>query len=244
MPSIATARLEQHMPTNKNLRRPDFISRKRSITTLNPQKLVRSDFVDFSGHIQPVIYPQRLPRSVVNFHFINSKGIPFPPNTRGFLYYHSPPGAPFAGQIRFRLVEDGDPSKFAQSSDLMGPLGVPWHIHVTWLGSKSTYKSICTQLLSENLATWSILNKYKNENPPRARTPVVHSVGQPFSMSFSSDQHLRVSKKQNMGVVTLRNLFTDYRDSNSHLLPYRGNIHLSVPRLYIHTHALCWVSYL
>ncbi|KAF5312581.1 hypothetical protein D9619_002463 [Psilocybe cf. subviscida] len=54
---------------------------------------------------------------------------PFPPNSRGVLYYHQAPGSPTESQIRFRLCDTvGD---FQQGTDLLLPNGSPWSISFT-----------------------------------------------------------------------------------------------------------------
>jgi hypothetical protein len=45
-------------------------------------------------------------------------------NTRGFLYYHTPPKAPpLAGEVRFRLANDLD--KFHDGEDLLAENKAP-----------------------------------------------------------------------------------------------------------------------
>ncbi|PIL25519.1 hypothetical protein GSI_12420 [Ganoderma sinense ZZ0214-1] len=56
----------------------------------------------------------------------------YPPNTRGFLYYHvSPNGSPLSGELRFRLTSSHDPAGFAIGSDFSLSAVCPGRIHFT-----------------------------------------------------------------------------------------------------------------
>ncbi|KAF8347421.1 hypothetical protein F5887DRAFT_955743 [Amanita rubescens] len=70
----------------------------RFISTLCPKRFNR-DCIDISGLWSPTIaLPYGTARAYHQKH-------PFPPNTRGFLYYHTPPKAPpFVGEICFRCA--------------------------------------------------------------------------------------------------------------------------------------------
>ncbi|KZP07555.1 hypothetical protein FIBSPDRAFT_875388 [Athelia psychrophila] len=60
--------------------------------------------------------------------------LPFPPNTRGFLHYHTPASMPAtAGEIRFRVTRGADPEDFHTGSDLLGPDGLPWSLPLIML---------------------------------------------------------------------------------------------------------------
>ncbi|KAJ6538297.1 hypothetical protein B0H10DRAFT_2245818 [Mycena sp. CBHHK59/15] len=102
---------------------PTYSTLSKELGTLH--KLKSSDFVDLSGgrklqvHFGATDKPLRL-----SYEF-GTTAVPFPPNARGFLYYHvpAPPAPPMAGGIRLRIDSDS-----ARGRDLLLPSGVPWQI--------------------------------------------------------------------------------------------------------------------
>ena len=51
----------------------------------------------------------------------------YPPDTKAFLYYTTPPGRPrIAGELRLRVIPGDDPASFASGSDLLRKNGQPW----------------------------------------------------------------------------------------------------------------------
>ncbi|KAJ7494870.1 hypothetical protein B0H11DRAFT_1609056, partial [Mycena galericulata] len=59
---------------------------------------------------------------------------PFPPGTRGFLYYHHGT-TPLGGGLRFRVTPDAfrspsPKSAFASGHDLLAPTGLPWGLRL------------------------------------------------------------------------------------------------------------------
>jgi len=53
--------------------------------------------------------------------------IPYPPDTKAFLYYSMSPEKPrIAGNLRFRVTSSDDPSSFESGSDLLLVDGQPW----------------------------------------------------------------------------------------------------------------------
>ncbi|KAF8886206.1 hypothetical protein BD779DRAFT_637205 [Infundibulicybe gibba] len=101
--------------------------RAPTVSSLNPQRLLPSDFLDLSGKswqsIRTASTPPH-PLQVAPLRYVSRRSPdigylvhdPFPPGTHGFLYYHSPPNlAPTAGEIRFRITHTNDPSSFRQA---------------------------------------------------------------------------------------------------------------------------------
>ena len=57
----------------------------------------------------------------------SNANMPFPPDTKAFLYYSTPPGKPrIAGELRFRVTSSDDPASFESVSDLMKKNGETW----------------------------------------------------------------------------------------------------------------------
>ncbi len=98
----------------------------RVISTLCPKRLQPSDYIDLSGMVKPSI---TLPSGKMHLCGPNHDStVPFPPNTRGFLYYHNPPKAPpFVGELRFRCansLEDFPNGKDLLSTDKFNPWSI------------------------------------------------------------------------------------------------------------------------
>ncbi|KAF6755446.1 hypothetical protein DFP72DRAFT_341279 [Ephemerocybe angulata] len=133
---------------------------KRIVSNLDPSCLKMSDIVDLSGAGQPSVRCGGGPATQLHYHYVRgSHYTPFPPNSRGFLYYHSRPGLPpGAGEIRFRVVDSGlavshsAPGLFANGRDLLEHSGYkPWHIHMLQLYTTRNYDPIRQLLLFQGL---------------------------------------------------------------------------------------------
>ncbi|KAI0041128.1 hypothetical protein FA95DRAFT_769456 [Auriscalpium vulgare] len=113
------------------------LSRRFDIQTLDPSKLIPSDFVDLSR--RKVTYTARLADNrrpicgVQALYYAYSKGesARFPTDTRGFLYFHAP-----SREVRFRLASS-DPRQFAEGTDLALPSGEPWCFRRTVLAKQA-----------------------------------------------------------------------------------------------------------
>ncbi|TBU54995.1 hypothetical protein BD310DRAFT_951062 [Dichomitus squalens] len=138
----------------------------RIVRTLDPTKLTPSDYVDFSEKFIPRVnivtqsshpedatnlLPQRLSAGVIATGFRDRR---FPPNTAGFLYYHTPPySPPLAGEVRFRVTPSPDPASFTQGYDLLMDYGVRWNIPLLYMTDKKEYTGLHTLLLQDGLVT-------------------------------------------------------------------------------------------
>ncbi|KAF6759433.1 hypothetical protein DFP72DRAFT_1166878 [Ephemerocybe angulata] len=126
----------------------------RVVTNLDPGCLKTSDIVDLHGPLQP-----RVTVGAATSTFEYFCDTPFPPGSRGFLYYHSRQGqAACAGDIRFRVIVDvGSPSAlpadlFSSGRDLLNHTGYrPWRIHMTQLYTVQRYDAIRRLLQSQGL---------------------------------------------------------------------------------------------
>ncbi|PIL27880.1 hypothetical protein GSI_10002 [Ganoderma sinense ZZ0214-1] len=129
---------------------------QRKIHTLDPSKLVKEDYVDFSrkscGTVGIILQPSWLANSPIpppprNAQF---RGNPwgskrFPNGTHGFIYYHVPPySSPLAGELRFRITSSCDPASFASGSDLLTERSMPWRYPL--------YKIVCRPYCSDFVA--------------------------------------------------------------------------------------------
>ncbi|KAF5341637.1 hypothetical protein D9611_001951 [Ephemerocybe angulata] len=130
--------------------------RKRTVNNLDPKRLNIRDIVDLNGPRQPGV---SFGAAGIMLDYFCTK-TPFPPNSRGFFYYHSRPGLPAgAGEIRFRGVDSlsaycqsSADELFANGRDILDNTGhKPWRMHMLQLYSAGRYDPIRRLLLSQGL---------------------------------------------------------------------------------------------
>ncbi|KAJ7278220.1 hypothetical protein C8J57DRAFT_1306221 [Mycena rebaudengoi] len=146
----------------------------RTASTLKPRLLRARDFLDLSqtNHRGSTV-------------FFNAGGvqlryrgrIPFPPHSRGFLYYHSDPTlSPLAGSVRLRTTTSDAPSSFPQGQDLLSPTGM-------------------SQLLNDRLVTPDQLSRCHTLFANRIRVHaelILFGLSQPFPVNFSTTLYLTI----------------------------------------------------
>jgi len=161
----------------------------RLISTLCPKRLRPSDYIDISGLSKPII---TLPYGTTSLRgFNNNNIVPFPPNTRGFLYYHTPPRAPpFVSELRFRCansLQDFPNGKDLLSTDKFNP----WSISLCALANGTTYP-LRGQLMLDGLVsqttldTWVTKKALYKSHHIGSRRPVLYYFCQPFLFRFDS----------------------------------------------------------
>ena len=166
---------------------------QRIISTLSPKRLQPSDRIDLSGVALPTI-ALSCGATILRGHKHDDK-VPFPPNTHGFLYYHTPPKAPpFIGELRFRCansLEDFPNGKDLLSTDKF----TPWSIPLCALANKTTYLSLREQLILDDLVsqttldTWVTTKALDELQRFGAKRPVLYHFRQPFLFRFDK-RHL------------------------------------------------------
>ncbi|KAF8347386.1 hypothetical protein F5887DRAFT_1172479 [Amanita rubescens] len=199
----------------------------RLISTLCPKRLQPSDFIDISGLSAPSI---TLPCGKATIQGYNIKDLAFPPNTRGFFYYHTPPKAPpFVGELRFRCTNSLE--DFPNGKDLLSINKFnPWSISLYALTHQIPYLSLREQLILDDLAsqttldTWfttKALCKVSHFEPKR---PVLYYFRQPFFFRFDSRKlAFYTATKDQLGFCKASNLIGDYRAHSSGVYPYGGS---------------------
>ncbi|KAF5342649.1 hypothetical protein D9611_002025 [Ephemerocybe angulata] len=147
-PMSSSAHQHDVLPTHRQ---------KRIVHNLDPNHLRMSDIVDLNGPLLPTVKFGATLRASQQLDYFCTK-TPFPPNSRGFLYYHSRPGLPpGAGEIRFRVVDSRSASHsaadlFANGRDLLDHTGHrPWRIHMLQLYAARDYDPVRRLLLSNGL---------------------------------------------------------------------------------------------
>ncbi|KAF5342200.1 hypothetical protein D9611_001986 [Ephemerocybe angulata] len=134
---------------------------KRTVKNLDPKRLHISDIIDLNGPVLPTVKFGATLRASQQLDYLWKT--PFPPNSRGFLYYHSRPDLPpAAGEIRFRVVDSRSASHsaadlFANGRDLLDHTGgKPWRIHMLQLYATQKYAPFRQLLRTQGLldAAW------------------------------------------------------------------------------------------
>ncbi|KAF5312813.1 hypothetical protein D9619_002452 [Psilocybe cf. subviscida] len=135
IPCRAVLRLDMiHMSAVSNA-----CASKRQVLTFRPDRFdsVGQTVADVSNRERVNFYvkqPSDRPtfkKSARLVYASSGQRLPFPPNSRGVLYYHQASGSSTESEIRFRLCDTvGD---FQQGTDLLLPNGSPWSISFTRL---------------------------------------------------------------------------------------------------------------
>lgn len=121
--------------------------------------------------------------------------LPFPQNTRGFLYYYAPLDIPScAREIRFRLTRWQDPNCIVDddAKDLMLPDGSSWGIPLLRIAVDNSLLPFRLGLMKLGLANSKLIEKCRKIAEPHAaalsnpnkRLKIIHSISQPFAFDF------------------------------------------------------------
>ncbi|KAF8350353.1 hypothetical protein F5887DRAFT_1125901 [Amanita rubescens] len=200
---------------------------RRIVSTLCSKRLKPSDCVDLSGILQPCLtFP--CGRTRIGYPY-SSQADRFPPNTRGFFYYHTPSKAPqLVGELRFRCSSNLD--DFHNSKDLiLKDKFTPWSIPLYALANLVSYARWREQLMLDNLVTQATLDKWVTaKNVARGAVklwvgrdrPVLYYITQPFVFRFNASTFTfyTATKDEIRGCNPLR----DNRSDKS-ILPYGGS---------------------
>ncbi|KAJ7631969.1 hypothetical protein DFH06DRAFT_1223346 [Mycena polygramma] len=165
------------------------------ITTLDPRRFTEAQYFDISQakHGLNCIF-RRMRSSQVSDPHMRQHGtqmatgdIPFPPDSRGFLYYRSPPHqSPLAGGIRFRVAEQPDKAGFLAGHDLMMAHGLPWHIPVWELLERRQFASIAKILAADGFAPPLFKEACAALNVERDSV-FITALGEPWAVDWSTE---------------------------------------------------------
>ncbi|SRR6266550_5186773 len=195
----------------------------RIISTLCPKRLEPSDYIDISGISQPII---TLPCGTTRLRgHKNDQRNPFPPNTRGFLYYHTPPKAPpFVGELRLRCANSLE--DFPNGMDLLSTDKFnPWSIPLSSLANKTTYLTLRAQLMLDGLTSQTTLDTWATKVPwlIGPTRPVLYYFRQPFLFRFDySRLAFYTATKDQIGTCNACSPIGDHRGIL--VYPYGGKL--------------------
>ncbi|KAF8350352.1 hypothetical protein F5887DRAFT_1125899 [Amanita rubescens] len=203
---------------------------RRIVSTLCSKRLKPSDCIDLSGTSRPCL---TLPcgRTRIGYPKINGTGS-FPPNTRGFFYYHTPPKAPpVAGELRFRCASNL--VDFHSGKDLvLTDKFTPWSIPLYALANLVSYARWREQLVLDNLVTQATLDNWGTARSMAFDAvtlqagwdrPVLYYITQPFVLRFNASVIVfYTATKDEIGGCYAYNPLRDSR-SNKVMFPYGGS---------------------
>lgn len=164
----------------------------------------------------------------------NRRYIPFPKNTRGFLYYQRPkPGYPdFSGTLRFRVVSGPDSNSFEEGVDLKLPSGAIWEIHLSTIIRNVRHHGFITKLLEEGLVSTSTLEKLQALSPAilRSSSQILYKLDDPFVAKLHAVESLVIMSQNGAESGQIMPMFLDSR-SAIHTHPYKGMLSYQSPRM-------------
>ncbi|KAJ7854933.1 hypothetical protein B0H14DRAFT_2755317 [Mycena olivaceomarginata] len=111
----------------------------------------------------------------------------FPAETRGFLYYYSPPNQnPIGGGLRFRVAETPGKDAFLAGHDLMMPHGLPWHLPVWEIVVRGMYRGLLGVLEQDGFAPRPLQAACRALNVSRDSV-FITALGQPWAVNWASE---------------------------------------------------------
>ncbi|KAF6747449.1 hypothetical protein DFP72DRAFT_1174930 [Ephemerocybe angulata] len=172
---------------------------KGLISSFTPDRLTLYDWID--AHEKPVITPYLNPKLLMRFtkgpylhRIYYGHAQNFPPNTKGFLYFHKPTLNPHiaSGAIRFRLVPSPDPKLFDQGTDLiMERTGLPWEMPLIHLLTSPCHWALYDALRVDAAVPPAVDHQVRGMLPRAMLTSrrwtgqVLTSILDPFYVDFS-----------------------------------------------------------
>lgn len=160
--------------------------------------------------------------------------IPFPDNTRGFLYYKSPKqGYPdIAGSLRFRVVS-GPHSSFANGVDLKLPTGGVWQIHIYTVVRAERHAGLLIKLLEEGLVSPSVVEKIRSLPPAllQSQGQILYKLEDPFVARLHCVESLVCMTQESVKTGPIMPIFIDARQ-HIKMHPYEGMLFISPIRMF------------
>ena len=182
------------------------------ISTLDPKCLTQADYIDVSNYDRISIHPSSAPYPALppgTFRSMPSScrieyeptvvatptGIffsssTFPPGTSGFLYFYTPPnGLVLGSELRFRITSNDDPHAFKDGQDLIAPDGTTWRIPLLTLCRRRLLYGLYQRAQLDGFILKMLVPRLRDlaeRCPINRRSIVLHSLRQPFHISFNT----------------------------------------------------------
>jgi hypothetical protein len=161
--------------------------------------------------------------------------VPYPPDTKAFLYYFMSPEKPrIMGELRLRVVSSDDPASFESGSDLLRTNGRPWSrpIYVVSKFYTPLYKKLREErLVPDDLDT--VLSTLPSTSSTYRWKQFLTILNDTFTVDFSSKSlTFFVITEQGVENLSFPKIFFDARRMCK-ATPYTGaytNYHLSILR--------------
>ncbi|KAJ7670557.1 hypothetical protein DFH06DRAFT_138953 [Mycena polygramma] len=200
---------------------------QHTVSSLRPENLRSSDFVDLSRHRQARVYFNSAPQPIILYYDRSTAAQPFPRSARGYLYYRSPPehAHPLSGSLRLRIY-----SNSTLGDDLLLSNGLPWQILLPQMILHKQYSSLLQQLLEDKLVTpETVAHGQRLFGHRSILTPnhLIFSLDQPFYLPMNqAELRLTIVGREKLGVFVKQQLF---RDPKAPMFGPRGTKALSAP---------------
>ena len=221
--SSQAARIQSFATRGRPRRLPTVVS------TLHPERLTSNDFLDVSGLGRKYVSMNGGRTDLRNRHDRLTNYVPFPPGSHGFLYYYTDPSLPdVAGEVRFRLTANNDPSNFDRGRDFLRPHGLPWAISLLNISRVKYREALKRQLQEDGLVDPGVMQRcerlFKNSTWNIAPHIILYSLHQPFVVDLgatSFDVGVVTDDSESIHRCTIRAVFRVDRRR-----PYTGMFHL------------------
>lgn len=173
---------------SKEFQAPRPRVRSSILSTLIPEKLLPTDFVDASSKFeQSVRFGDVMPHDGffrVHFRSSQRQRLQFPAHARGFFYLYKPSNMPvIASSIRFRCTQSSDPASFDQGEDLRGLYDLPWHISMVSI--LSHYSHLQKYVLRAGIMTELQIAKYRQIITSKSLKSPLCRLDQPFVINLT-----------------------------------------------------------
>jgi hypothetical protein len=174
-----------------------------NISTLDPSKLVASDFIDLHNKFRLAVRYNRNSTIICEYARVQTVDLMctrtnFPPETQGFLYLNRPQGVhPCAARLRFRICDVDNASSpqesFSKGKDLLVPKGSPWEINFLQLFATRRSVNLSDGLLLDGVLSREAIQQLDSaieglrsqKGLTRLTANYIFSFGQPFSVTMS-----------------------------------------------------------
>ena len=203
------------------------------VVTLDPKKFAEKkqqplpigDIQYFVPRISLFKQPSPVSSLRLGYSMIRGVQLPFPPVTKAFLYYFTPPEKPrIAGELRFRIASSNDLASFKSGSDLMRTDGQPWSRPL--LSLLQHYFPLYEKLREDRLVPDDLDETLSALRPSRfsyQRCQILYSLNDTFILHFGQcEHHFSIVTEQGVASLPFRDQFYDRRRMRK-CTPYTGS---------------------